>query len=67
MPSINYSFTKSRLCVGHPWHNAKSQLFLCIKRVNKRGEFINKRIYKNYCMHKIKTLQIQGVFFLFEE
>lgn len=67
MPSINYYFTKLRLCVGHPWHNAKSQLFLCIKRVNKRGEFINKRIYKNYCTHKIKTLQIHGVFFLFEE
>lgn len=60
---MKYSFPKPRLSVGHPCHNAKSQLFLCIKKGNKRGEIINKRIYKNYCMHKIKTLQIHGVFF----
>lgn len=34
---MKYSFPKPILCVGHPWHNAKSQLFLCIKKGNKRG------------------------------
>lgn len=43
---MKYSFPKPRLCVGHPWHNAKSQLFCVLKMEIKEGKLSTKEFIK---------------------